>query len=274
MSMTLASTILFAVTVMNAEADSLPYYDPPPPWWPSYSYAFKGASSILREQGEKLLLMSSEPPAYRTPSAIVLVDGKYGKVRDALRGLVKDQWGILEEQDNVSGPIAKPSPQIIRDDLYWPILGEGLAHLSENGPPQAAQEYQLTSQQYNKVASINGHSQVVIRVSDGAPLFGSDVTILQISRSDRSSEWARSSFHGIFPLPYKEDRASLGVVTSTEIALIEDMKRYMPGLVIRYFVTYSIGSDAEYGKFVRAKMQEAVDQFNRRTVGASRSPVQ
>ena len=58
MSMTLASTILFAVTVMNVEADSLPYYNPPSPWWPSYSYAFKEGSPILREQGEKLLLMT------------------------------------------------------------------------------------------------------------------------------------------------------------------------------------------------------------------------
>lgn len=263
MSMTLASTILFAVTVMNVEADSLPYYDPPSPWWPSYSYAFKGGSSILREQGEKLLLMSAEPPAHGTPSAIALVNGKYQKVRDTLRGLVKDQWGILEEQDNVPEPISQPSPQVIRDDLNWPMLGEGLARLNENGFPLRTQEYQLTSQPYNKVTSINGRSQVVIRVSDSAPLFEADMTILQISRTDRAREWARSSFHGIIPLPYKEDRASLGVVTSTEIALIENLKKFIPGLAIRYFVTYSIGSDAEYGKFVRAKMQEAVDQFSR-----------
>jgi hypothetical protein len=263
MSVTLASTILFAVTVMNVEAESLPYYDPPSPWWPSYSYAFTGGGSILREQGEKLLLMSAEPPAHGTSSVIALVNGKYGKVRDTLRSLVKERWEILKEEDNILEPILKPSPQIIRDDLDWPMLGEGLARLSENGSPLPAQEYQLTSQPYNKVARINGRSQVVIRVTDGAPRFGTDVTILQVSRTDRSREWARSSFHGIVPLPYKEVRASLGIVTSTEIALIEDVKKYMPGLAIRYFVTYGIGYDAESDKFIRAKMQEAIEQFSR-----------
>jgi hypothetical protein len=74
MSVTLASTLLFAVTVMNVEADALLYYDPPSPWWPSYSYAFTRGSSILREQGEKLLLMNAEPPVYGTTSVIALVN--------------------------------------------------------------------------------------------------------------------------------------------------------------------------------------------------------
>lgn len=261
MSVVLASTVLLSATIMNVGADSLPYYDPPPPWWPSYSYAFKGASSILREQGETLLLMRAEPPPYRTTHVIALVSKDYGPVREQLRKQVQERWGILEEHDNETTQISDPLPQIIRDDLYWPMLGERLSLLGEDSMPQKIREYQLTSQPYNKVSSIDGHSQAVIRVSDGKPLFDSDVTILQVTRSDRSREWARSSFHGVVPLPYKEMRASLGVVTSTEISLIEDLKQYLSGLVIRYFVTYSLRSDPEYAKFVRIKMEEAVHQF-------------
>jgi hypothetical protein len=264
MSMTLASTLLFAVTVMNVEADALPYYDPPSPWWPSYSYAFTRGSSILREQGEKLLVMNGEPPVYGTQSVIALVNGKYGKVRDTLRDLVKERWGILTEEDNSLRLISKPSPDIIiRDALDWPMLGEGLGRLRENGALLPISEYQLTSQPYNKVRWINGRSQVVIRVSDGAPVFDTDVTILQVSRTDWAWEWARSSFHGIMPLPWKEYRAAMGIVTSTEIALIEDLKKFMPGLTIRYLVTDGfMFVDDRYGKIIRPKMQEAIEQFS------------
>ena len=233
MSMTLVSTILFSVTLMNVEADSLPYYDPPSPWVPSYSYAFKGASSILREQGEQLLLINTESPAYGTTHVIALVTKDYRSVCEELRGLVLARWGILEEHDNETSQIPEPPPHIVRDDLYWPILGEGLLRLTDHNSRLKTQEYQLTSQPYNHVASINGHSQAVIRVSDGTGLLGSEVTILQLTRSDRSREWARSSFHGLFPLPYKEERTSMGVVTSTEIALIEGLKERFPGIAIR-----------------------------------------
>lgn len=76
MSMTLVTTFLLSATLTNIDADALPYYDPPSPWIPSYSYAFKGASSILPERGEKLLLMNAEIPVYRTYHVIALVSGR------------------------------------------------------------------------------------------------------------------------------------------------------------------------------------------------------
>jgi hypothetical protein len=261
--MTLVSTILFSVTLMNVEADSLPYYDPPSPWVPSYSYAFKGASSILREQGEKLLLMNAEAPAYRTDHVIALVSKDYSSVREELRRLVLTRWGILEEHANETSQIPKPPPHIVRDDLDWPILGEGLVRLTDHNARLKIQEYQLTSQPYNQVAAIRGHSQAVIRASDGTGLLGPEVTILQLTRSDRSREWARSSFHGLFPLPYKEERMSMGVVTSTEIALIEGLKERLPGIAIRYFVTHSLRSDPEQRRLFRAQMEEASHQFKK-----------
>ena len=221
------------------------------------------SSSILREQGEQLLLMNAESPAYRTTHVIALVSKDYRSVREELRGLVLTRWGILEEHDNATSQIQEPPPHIVRDDLYWPILGEGLMRLSEPNSFLKTQEYQLTSQPYNHVASINGHSKVVIRVSDGTGLLGSEVTILQVTRSDRSREWARSSFHGLFPLPYKEERTSMGVVTSTEIALIEGLKERFPGIAIRYFVTPSLLSDSERGSLLRTQMEDASHQFKK-----------
>jgi hypothetical protein len=63
MSMTFLPTVLLAMTIMNVDAESLPYYDPPPSWIPSYSYAFKGASSILREKKEILMIPTHGPSA-------------------------------------------------------------------------------------------------------------------------------------------------------------------------------------------------------------------
>ncbi|MEC4891261.1 MAG: hypothetical protein RI101_14515 [Nitrospira sp.] len=263
MSIVLASTVLLAATVMNVNADSLPFYEPPSPWIPSYSYAFKGASSILREQGEKLLLMNGESPAYRATHVIALVTKDYKSIRDELSGLVRERWGILEEHENETGPIPEPSPQLVRADLSWPILGEELGRLTDNQVPMKTQEYQLTSQGYNDVSSINGRSQVVIRISDGRGLLGLDAAILQITRSDRSREWARSSFHGLIPLPYKEERVSIGVITSTEIALIEELKKQFTGITIRYFVTQSFHFHPEDARLLRLQMELVFQQFKK-----------
>lgn len=263
MSIIFASTVLFAATVMNANADSLPFYDPPSPWIPSYSYAFKGASSILREQGEKLLLRNGESPVYGATHVIAFVSRDFKNIRDELSGLVRERWGILEEYENDTGQIPEPPPQLVRADLSWPILGEELCRLRDNQVPIKTREYQLISRGYNDVPSINGRSQVVIRISDGRELFGAEVAILQITRSDRSREWARSSFHGLIPLPYKEERLSVGVVTSTEIALIEEIKSKFPGIMVRYFVTQSFQFHPEDGRLLRLQMEQALQQLKK-----------
>jgi hypothetical protein len=253
----LASAILIAAAVLNVEADFLPYYDPPSPWVPSYSYAFKGASSILREQGERLLLTDSDSP-HRATYVIVLINRRFDEVYSELRSLVRERWGISEEHNNARGRIPTAPGQIVRADLEWPILGEGLSFLQASESAITARECQLISQRYNNVASLNGYSQAVIRVSDGAEVFQSSVTILQLTRSDWSQEWVRSGFHGLFPLPYKEERRSLGVVTSSEIALIEELKEDHPRTTIRYFVLPG-PLDPKRGQLLQKKMQEAVD---------------
>ncbi|MBU6435443.1 MAG: hypothetical protein KJS98_19205, partial [Nitrospirae bacterium] len=106
----------------------------------------------------------------------------HGEVYKELRKLVQERWGILEEFDNSQNPIPQPSDNIVRSDLDWPILGEGLSRLDTNRSFICPQEYQLTSRAYNQVTSINGHSQVVIRVTDAAGLLGSEAAILELTR--------------------------------------------------------------------------------------------
>ncbi|MDP3092885.1 MAG: hypothetical protein Q8N04_19610 [Nitrospira sp.] len=262
MSIALISTILFSATLMNVNAEDLPYYDPPSPWIPSYSYAFKGASSILREQGEKLLLMNAETPVYRADHVIALMSMDYDSVREELRKLVLTRWGILEEHDSEKSPIPEPPADFDRGYTgWWPMLGKGLGYVADRSSHLQAREYQLVSQPYNLVPSINGHSQSLIRVSDGTGLLGTDVTILQLMRSDRSREWARSSFHGVIPLPYKEERRSVGVVTSTEIAFVESLKERFPRIAIRYFVKNGLQYDPDQGKLFRLQLEDAIHQI-------------
>jgi hypothetical protein len=276
MSLSLLSAMVLSTALMNVEADSLSYLDPPSPWWPSYSYAFSGGNSILREQGERLLLRETEPLGYRTYAVIALVNAEYERVRDMLRRLVTEKWGVIEEQYNAAGPIqmgpprmGPPAVNIVNENLRWPILGEGLAHLAGQRSLKAVREYQLTSQPYNQIKSLNSFSQVVMRVSDGSTLFDHPVTILQVTRTDRSREWARThDFHGIIPLPYKEEWWSVGIVTSTEITLIEEVKQHLPGASIRYFVGGSFVSEDREGQRVniipvREKMQEAIEQLKK-----------
>jgi hypothetical protein len=265
MSLSLVSAIVLSTAMMNVEVDSLPYLDPPSPWWPSYSYPFRGGDSILREQGEKLLLNNAEPRPYGTEAVIVLVNAEYERVRDAVRGLLEARWGILDEQEDATGHITMTpaARELVYVELNWPILGKGLKRLSDQASTRTAREYQLTSQPYNKIESLDGFSQVLIRVSDGAALFDQPASILQLTRTDRSREWARSGeFHGIFPLPYKETRWNVGIVTSTEIGLIEDLKKQIPGLAIRYFVT-ALRDDLRENERVREKMEEAIEQLKK-----------
>lgn len=163
-----------------------------------------------------------------------------------------------------------PAVNIINENLRWPILGEGLAHLAGQRSLKTVREYQLTSQPYNQIESLNSFSQVVIRVSDGSVLFDQPVTILQVTRTDRSREWARThDFHGVIPLPYKEEWWSVGIVTSTEIALIEEVKQHIPGTSIRYFVAKGgFVSHSREGQRVniipvREKIEEALEQLKK-----------
>jgi hypothetical protein len=258
MNTVLLSTILLSTTIMNVEADSLPYRTPWSTTDPMRS------SSISQEVGEELVLRGRDEGSMVALSIVVLGNEPYTKVRAALWQLVESHWGILEDQNNLKGAIPKAPERLAGGAQRWPPLADGLAYLWGDEQVHPLDEQQLISRPYNIVKSINGSSQVLIRVSDGRALYGHDVTIIQLMRADWAREWARGGLHGIFPLPYKEERGALGVVTSTEIGLLEKLKQAMPGLVLRYFVPDpDLFVDAEKRRLFRSEVHFATTQIQK-----------
>ena len=178
MSTVFLSTILLAATIMNVEADSLPYRTPSSTTDPMMS------SSISQEVGEQLVLRGQDERALVANSIVVLANEPYTKVRSALWQLVEAHWGILEDQANVKGAIPKAPERLAGGAQRWPLLADGLAYLWDDEHVHPIDEQQLISRPYNIVKSINGSSQTLIRVSDGRALYGHDLTIIQLMRAD------------------------------------------------------------------------------------------
>lgn len=267
MSTTFLSAYLLAA-MMNVEAESLPMYIPPPWWLPEPSYAFTGASSIPRELSEKLVMERTGEEAYRALSIVVLVTAEYAKVRAALLQAVTRQWGILQQHDNVTGPIPKASPRLVGGAQEWPPLGNALVKIAGDGKIPSMMEEEVLTNPYNIVESIHGSSQTLLRVSDGAGIGEHDVTLIQLMRVDWAREWAWAQFgsHPVFPLPYKKERGSLGVVTSTEIRVLESLKTSIPGAQLRYFVPdWHINVDANEREAWWLGMGAAVEQLQEKS---------
>lgn len=268
MSFVVLSAVVLAAAVLNVDAESLQFKDPPSTsWWPShYSYG----SAIVRGQNEKVLLWETETTrgVLEATSLLTVVNHPHTEVWKALRELVAEKIGIRNEYDSAAGRIPKPEshrlPYIGAEVGWWPEVGPGLSHLGKGLSFPVPREYELTSQPYNQLESIKGFSEVRIRVVEGKGLLGNDVTIIELRRRDYCNEWAMlgRSAHIAIPLPYKEDRA-FTLVTTTEVKLFEALKTRIPALVIRYFVPSptSIEFSDQYRATVLTKMKEATQQF-------------
>lgn len=243
--------MLVLVAALNVDAESLSYYTPPADsLLPSWSYYRTGASSIIHEKGEKLLLADDDMSARHLNTAtslIVLINSSHHTIWDAIRRLVEQKFGIKEQYDNVAGTIPEPitsrPPYVGTEALTvtpWPEIGPGLEYFGIDPSLPKPQEYELRSGFYNQIESIKGFSELRLRAIDGTGLFGKEGTILEIRRRDYCREWALGgrSVHIAIPLPYKENRA-FTVITDAEVTLIETLKSLIPGLTIRYFVSGS-----------------------------------
>ena len=105
-------------------------------------------------------------------------------------------------------------------DAYKP--GEQIASLAGpgagSGKPAAVE---ITTKPYNGVPSKNGWSQLHLLILDGAPVLGSDSTLVVAWRSDSSEEWGTTKSGGLFS--FGKHRVSVDFVTGTEFALMERM---------------------------------------------------
>lgn len=242
MTAAVTSALVIAAVLFNVDGSELFYYDPPPSDRDVLKYLSRGAGSIPRELGEKILTLDKEG-TLRADSVVVVVTAEFTIVKNHLRSLVSKELGVAEEHDSSQGQI--PPPKRRRPDYQggggsaeqppWPPLGDGLAvfgnPISDKASPR---EYELTSQPYNRLDSVDGSSEVRIRISDGNALLGAVATVIQIRRLDYSKERARVG-HTPFPLPYKEKWRFI-LVTNTEVELVEQLQQRIPGLTSRYFV--------------------------------------
>lgn len=255
--------LLLPGALLNVDATQLSYFDPQGSDRTDLSYRRHGAGSIPRELGEKLL--TQETHALGADSLIVIANQEYSILQRHLRALLEERWGIAEEYDSAAGAIPKPkeerSPYLGVEYPAWPPLGEGLSVFNDiakqDGSPR---EYQLTSKPYNRLESFEGYSEVRIRITDGKSLLGKDVTIFQVRRRDYSKERARLHHSIPIPLPYKEYLA-FTVVTDTEVALIEQLKQRIPGLVVRYFVPGNRMREKSYLEDFLASLRRAAMAF-------------
>lgn len=260
--------VVLVAAALNIDAASLPYFDPQGDERTSYAYARKGAGSIPRELNEKVLLQDQSSP-FSAHSLVVLVNKEYSVVVEKIHALVAEKMGIAEEHDNQSGVIPKPKnnrpPYLGNEWPPWPPLGEGLASFRDSvesvGHPK---EYQLTSKLKERLEAARGYSQVRIRVTDGRGLLNRNVTILQIRRRDYSVDQDYSHIAGI---PLGKEKQAFTLVTNSEVALIESLKKLIPGLAVRYFVSHvnelwpPPPANADEKRVVLESMRAAAEHF-------------
>jgi len=258
--------VLAGSPVLSYDTTELPYFDPQGSERTALSYRSHGSGSIPLEIGEKLL--TEETHALGADSLVVLVNQEYDSARNQILSLVSDKYGIAVEHDTEAGPIPRPKEEQppYRGIEYpvWPPLGDGLAVFNDLAKlVSLPKEYELTSRPYNRIESVEGYSQLRIRVTDGRGLLGKKVTLLQVRRRDYSKERARLHHALPIPLPYKEYSA-FTVVTDTEVALIESLRQRVPGLIIRYFLPTSrltASWESSYKEDVLAGLRKAANDF-------------
>lgn len=229
-------------TVLNVAASSLLYFDPKDDERTAIAYRRHGSGSIPRKLHERIVTV--EDGHWAANSLIVMCNKDFSSVVDEVRKLVIEKIGVENEQDSSDRPIPKdPEPTTPQEHFEkgwggsWPPLGEGFRAFDKIDTRGVPREYQVTTKTYNHLKSATGRSQLRIRLTDGAGLLGKDVAILQIQRRDFSREWARDAhvFGGVIVFPWKED-LKFFLITDTEVALVEQLGKRLPGTSLRYFV--------------------------------------
>ena len=263
--MLLVAALLFAAgaPLVSFDATELHYFDPQGSDRTPLSYLSHGSGSIPLELGEKLL--TKETHALGADSLVVVVNQEYSSIREQIRALVADRYGIANEHDNEAGPIPRPREEQFPyqgiEYPLWPPLGDGLAAFNDLAKPVSLpKEYELTSWPYNRIESVEGYSQLRIRVTDGNGLLGKRVTIFQIRRRDYSKERARLHHALPIPLPYRE-YVAFTVVTDTEVSIVENLKLRAPGVIVRYWVPSHRMGEQSYREDFWAGLVKVVSQF-------------
>jgi hypothetical protein len=228
-SLVIGVAVLLSGLIVDVDATSLPYYDPPKSERTDRDYAIHGAGTIPRQLGEKIVTADAEH-RLTAWSAVILANKPYSIVMKELRRLIDEKMGIAQEYDETSTAVAQYSEEW----PPWPPLGPRLEISTGDGNQSEIGMQIIYSRPYNLLPDVEGRSELQVVVSDGQPVLKAPVTLIQVRRKDYSIERARF-WHLAIPLPYKEQRITT-LLTNNEVLLLESLKVRMQGLVLRYFI--------------------------------------
>jgi hypothetical protein len=215
----------FIVTVAVGDQPSLQFLSP------------EGISiqdSIVKGKRERIVLSYTGPEGnLQAYWVVVVINIPYKRARAELGVLVKNKFGIeFEKEITARVPSASHvNPSLPKD----PLFGDGFVDLRVLGNKiLEVREFRIQSGFYHKSGTDN-YSKSEWRVVDGDRLFAKACSVVVISRTDRSREWAW--IHPGIPLPFKtiiETR----LVTDTEIGIVETFRKNTGYPKTRYFVPY------------------------------------
>jgi hypothetical protein len=189
--------------------------------------------SIPEKAGERIVIAV---PKLQAIWVVALVNSPYEPTRRQLHDVIQNAFGIDSEREimptvNAEKPVNPHMPK-------EPLFGDGLSDFRLIGIRDAsAPEYRIDTKPYNtRVRWWKSSSQSRWRLVDGMPLFGKPVSILVVSRTDHSREWARD--HTGIPWPFTLMQETK-LMTDTEVSLIGSISSHFGDAEVRYFVPYS-----------------------------------
>ncbi len=150
--------------------------------------------------------------------AVFVFPVAYRILRDHLRSQSATRFGeaayvehpAFDLRDDAAGRGDKSA------EAYMP--GEQIASLAGNGAEKPA-AIEITTKPYHGVPSKNGWSQLHMLVLDGAPMLGSDSTLVVAWRTDSFEQWGTDKSGSL--LSFGKHRVSVNFVTNTEFDLME-----------------------------------------------------
>ena len=164
---------------------------------------------------------------------VALVNGPYEQTRIRVRDLILDSFGIASEKEIIAD--IKAATPVHPHMPKEPLFGDGFIGFRAIGIPiSEGRELRIETNQYNThVRWWESSSQSQWRIVDGSTLFGRACTMLVVSRTDHSREWAW--MHPGIPLPFTVT-GDTKLVTDKETALITTLLEGTGPPQARFFV--------------------------------------
>ena len=190
--------------------------------------------SIPEKADEKVVISA---PWLQAHWVIALVHSPYETTKMNLNQVLDTTLGIHSAREITTSMNVetKVHPHLPKE----PLFGDGFNDFHVIGVRAAlVREHRIETKPYNtNVRWWKSSSQSRWRIIDGMPLFGKPLSLIVVSRTDRSREWVW--MHPGIPLPFTQ-MGDTKLVTDTEVSLIINLSKEVGGgAELRYFVPYT-----------------------------------